>query len=319
MVWDCNISLSPITLVGKTLHFGIANYSLSDSTIVISGNSCHHSVAIRYSNVTLHFADLLITTDAPVVIEGSSVVLLGSGLNRFESFSAIHSGVECSSGSNVTLMSVDFGHYFVLGGEDSSGIGSNGNGNCESIVLKNVSMEVSGGTGIGSGLGISGGLSRVGNVFISDCVVRSSGSFGGSGIGSGRSKEGFSIVENMTIARSQIIACSLSSGSGIGSGQAGMNGSSVVRKIVISDSIAETSSFSFASGMGSGFGESGNSSVENVLIVNSKVKSRRLSFGSGIGSGFSVLSGCSVLDEISILNCTIDSNGSSGCGVGPGP
>jgi hypothetical protein len=155
-----NISLDDVLVSEEALICNKQHYSMNYSPLIVIGKSSSHSIRINAANLKVHFSNLFINTESPLVISGSSVVLVAMGVNELHSTSSNHAGIECSDNSNVTLASFEKGSFSVVGGSDSAGIGSKKNGICSSILLENGSVKAIGGTGIGSGNG-NYGLSQV--------------------------------------------------------------------------------------------------------------------------------------------------------------
>jgi hypothetical protein len=217
MSLECNISLSDILVSKETLICNKQHYPMNRSLLIVTGKSSSHSIRINAANLKVHFSNLFINTESPLVISGSSVLLIAKGVNELRSTSSINAGIECSDNSNVTLASFEKGSFSVIGGSNSAGIGSKMNGICNSVLIENGSVKATGGTGIGSGNG-NHDLSEVAAVTIRSAAIQVKSLYHGSGIGSGSGNYGNSTVINLSIHGGNITGLNSSSGSGIGSG-----------------------------------------------------------------------------------------------------
>jgi hypothetical protein len=329
MTLFCDIGVSEIIISDQTESTcNEINFSFSSSQLVITGNSSTHSAKIDNANLTVVFSTINVKAMAPIMISSSSVFVVLSGSNQLNSSSPVHAGLECSSGSNLSIASISDGSLFVYGGLNSSGIGTGANGTCSGICILNGSLSASGGTGIGSGPGTSMSSSQVGEVIIQSGHVIATG-LSGAGIGNGDAQYGNSTVVNLMIMNGNITSTSALSydgfGSGIGSGRGLYGNSSVVNLTIMNGNITSTSSLSgssYGSGIGSGEGSSGKSIVVNLTIMNGNITSTSSlsgsGYGSGIGSGYGS-SGNSTVVNLTIMNGNITPTSSlSSTGYGSG-
>jgi hypothetical protein len=143
-------------------------------------------------------------------------------------------------------------------------------------------------------------------------MVYSSSLSYGSGIGTGSGEDGgMSRIGNLTIVASTLVANSSSEGSGIGTGPGTALGHSVICNLTILDSGAVAESCSNGCGVGTGYACNGVSMINSLRIVHSVVEASSLSYGSGIGTGYWESDGISTVEVLSILDSTVRSNGSS--------
>jgi hypothetical protein len=137
---------------------------LLDSSLNLScdGSSSVRSVAILNSNVTIEFFNVAITlsiqsSPSAVTIVSSTIQLVMASSNAFHSSSHETSGIECSSGSNITLQQASLGSLSASGSSMAAGIGLRRTNLCSSVTITNgsASATVLSGPGIGSGDGSS--------------------------------------------------------------------------------------------------------------------------------------------------------------------
>jgi hypothetical protein len=206
----CNVEMGQIVISNQDeCTCNGTNSSLSDSQLVITGKSSLFSARIDDSHIVIGFSGIDINTTAPIMISSSSVTIVFSDSNRLSSSSPIHAGLECSSGSNLSIVSVRTGSLSAVGGQDSSGIGTGANGTCNMILIVNGSLSASGGTGIGSGSGTLKSSSQVEDVIIESGEINTTSLYGsGSGLGSGHGYYGNSNVLNLTIMNGNITSSS---------------------------------------------------------------------------------------------------------------
>jgi hypothetical protein len=168
----CDIQSGPVTVVSEDLSCNGSNQTWND-VIFVTGDSSRFSVSISGSEVTLVFVDVNVSGSPPVSISSCSVVLVSVGVNRFVSTSSVSAGIECSSGSNVTLQGVEDGSFFAVGGSFSAGVGAGGNGTCGGLDIVNGSVDAE--NGLGSGCGGYGSHSILSRLMIRSGQVRTIG------------------------------------------------------------------------------------------------------------------------------------------------
>jgi hypothetical protein len=316
----CNISQGPVDQTGQEVMCNGSDAVFWSSSLLITGSSSDAIVKLTSASDVVIFAGASVCT-AGVVLDGTTATLISEGTSSFTATAYSAAGVECDSGSNVTLQSVSGGSFLVRGGTNAPGIGPAGGKRCLSIEISNCSVDATGGTGIGAGRSMGGGQTDVANVTFRDCEVRANSSSHGSGIGSGYAyASATSSVGNITIMNATVHSSSSSFGSGIGSAYANCSGASSIGNLLIMNAIVNSSSSSFGSGIGSAYANSsGTSSIGNITIMNTVVHSVSLLFGCGMGSGYGTVNGVSCVANMGLINSTVNAASSSnGCGIGSG-
>jgi hypothetical protein len=126
----------------------------------------------------------------------------------------------------------------------------------------------------------------IGNLTIVSGNIRTSSSSSySSGIGTGLGESGgTSKIENLTIVSGNITANSSYMGSGIGTGLGESDGTSKIENLMIVSGNITASSSNRGSGIGTGIGESGTSVIETLSVLGGKIRVNGTQ--SGIGSGF---------------------------------
>jgi hypothetical protein len=87
--------------------------------------------------------------------------------------------------SNITIQADGGSSLPVTGGKNSAGIGSDGNGTCGFMTIRNGSIDSRGGTGIGAGWGEYRSHSKLEGLMIQGGWIQARGTNYGAGIGSG--------------------------------------------------------------------------------------------------------------------------------------
>jgi hypothetical protein len=262
------------------------NISLTSQSLILNGTTQQFGVSISGSSVSLRLSNVAITTATPFVSDASSINISIDGFNKINSTSDSQAGISCRNGSTFVFSALSNGNLVAIGGMLASGIGTDQNGTCDSLLFLNGSYSISGGTGIGAGSSESG-VSSVGGVKIAGGSFDITASGNGAGIGSGYGHFGTSSVSTVAIIEGTINVTS-GSGAGIGAGST-QSGNSTVNDLTISGGMISVSvgDAMFGAAIGSGYTQGGISVVNELTIVGGEIDAENQGSGAGIGSGSS--------------------------------
>jgi hypothetical protein len=141
----CNLTKGALTLIDQSLTCDgtqeTTPYAGLDP-ILVTGNSNATFLDVRHARVVLILQGVFAGADAATSISSSSVELILRDVNNISSTSVnsdfdVHAGLDCSSGSNLTLTGETAGRLFVRGGIWAAGIGSREGGSCASVSILN--------------------------------------------------------------------------------------------------------------------------------------------------------------------------------------
>jgi hypothetical protein len=327
----CDIGQGDVTVTDHSLSCNGTNISDSISTFIVTGNSGSKSVQIQNADVVVVISGVAITGDSPFVISGSSVTLIIAENNDLTSTVTAHAGMECSSRSNITLQALDGGTLQAVSHKEGIGIGP-ANGYCRSVSILNGSIDVSGGTGIGS-TRASDFDSKLDNLLIANAIVEATSLENGAAIGTANAYQWDSTIGTLTIVNATIRATSSSSettyGAAIGTSNS-EHGNSTIDTITIWNSnitaSSSSSAWNRATAIGTGHAVNGSSTIGTLTISNSNVVASSSSevggnYGSGIGTSVGS-SGNSTIGTVMIWNSNVVASSSSvlggnyGSGIG---
>ena len=217
-----------------------------DSSIVITGSTTEHTVAVRSgctANITLDGVEIQLEDTTPGVcafeVESGAVCNLTlTGANTLKSGrSRAGLQVEVKNGiaAELTITAASTGSLSVTGGEYAAGIGG---GDSTSDGFVNIAGGIVTAAGGVDGAGIGGGhRGSGGNVKITGGTVTATGGSGGAGIGGGYRGSG----GNVTITGGTVTAEGKGGGDGIGTGDTSYGG-----VLIIDGGSVEASSFTNA-------------------------------------------------------------------------
>jgi hypothetical protein len=306
----CDIALSPVEVTEETLtcNGGSQPYV---SPLLLTGTSSEHGVSLANTDVHIILSNLTINAQIAMNISQSNVVLILDGTNNLVSQAG--AAVECRADSNITLQSTAFGSLYARAVTDAAGIGAGRDTACQTIMIINGSLEVSGGPGIGTSPSDANETSQLRTLLIREGDIRAMGVTGGSGIGTGSVENGgVSIIGQVSLS-GNITASSFSKGCGIGTRTALSLGRSAMGNVSIfkTNLAALAAVGSSGSGIGSSLARDGWSRMDNLTIANCTITTRNDDYGAGIGAGCCKYGGYSKVGQIVLLNVDINATTSS--------
>jgi hypothetical protein len=240
----CNISTGSLVIDGSAAQCGNASISIPPSGVTVIGKTTRNIVAIRNTSVTVILSGVDITSANPFVVSGSGIAYISLvGHNKVNSTNS--PAFECTENSELFFSTPGNGDLSAIGVE-SSGIGTNSIGTCDSIEFYNGTYVID--AGIGTAIGASdapGTSSTLTSLQIDDGTFTLTGT---TGIGSGTVHDN----GNSTLDQVRIITgtFTINAIEGIGSGPA-LNGHSYVSSIIIWDGTFHVDA-SAGSGLGAG-------------------------------------------------------------------
>jgi hypothetical protein len=139
---------------------------VTDSPLFVTSDSEDNSISMTGLQLTLVLSDISISATAPLAIHESSATVVIDSAVILHLNSETRSVLSCASFSNDTLGFVNAGALVVSVASHGGGIGPTVNEACNSIELRNCSMDVE--------CGIVSGLALDGNSFVFTILISSS-------------------------------------------------------------------------------------------------------------------------------------------------